>query len=65
LKEAEELEVHILNTRKRVLGADHPETILSMSNLSETYRSQERWTEAEDLSLQATEAEQRWEEAET
>ncbi|KAF2187933.1 hypothetical protein K469DRAFT_769813, partial [Zopfia rhizophila CBS 207.26] len=44
---AEELEVHVLRIRKRVLGADHPSTLSSMANLASTYWNQGRWIEPE------------------
>ncbi|KAH8768413.1 hypothetical protein F5883DRAFT_366242, partial [Diaporthe sp. PMI_573] len=46
-KEAEELEVQVKDTRKRVLGEEHPSTLTSMANLASTYRNQGRWKEAE------------------
>lgn len=33
-KEAEELEVQVMELRKRVLGPEHPDTLTSMSNLA-------------------------------
>jgi tetratricopeptide (TPR) repeat protein len=36
-KEAEELEVQVMETRKRVLGQKHPDTLTSMANLASTY----------------------------
>ena len=33
-KEAEELFVQVMETRKRVLGAEHPSTLTSMANLA-------------------------------
>jgi hypothetical protein len=44
-----------METRKRVLGAEHPDTLTSMANLASTYRNQGRWSEAEEL--QTTELE--------
>ncbi|OCK77245.1 hypothetical protein K432DRAFT_461200 [Lepidopterella palustris CBS 459.81] len=41
-KEAEDLEVEVMETRKRVLGEEHPSTLTSMANLASTYRNQER-----------------------
>jgi hypothetical protein len=41
-KEAEELEVQVLETRKRVLGMEHPGTLMSMANLAFTWKSQGR-----------------------
>src|SRR6202035_1356135 len=36
--EAERLEVDVMELRKRLLGAEHPDTLSSMANLAETYR---------------------------
>jgi hypothetical protein len=44
-----------METFKRVLGQEHPDTLTSMANLASTYRDQGRWKEAEEL--QATELE--------
>jgi hypothetical protein len=41
-----------LETFKRVLGDDHPYTLISIGNLASTYRSQGRWKEAEELDVQ-------------
>jgi hypothetical protein len=41
-KEAEELQVQVMETRKRVLGDEHPSTLTSMNNLALTYESQGR-----------------------
>ena len=38
-----------MELRKRLLGAEHPDTLTSMANLAETYRQQGRWNEAEAL----------------
>ncbi|PVH98647.1 hypothetical protein DM02DRAFT_530734, partial [Periconia macrospinosa] len=35
--EAEELEVQVMETIKRVLGAEHPSTLTSMDSLASTY----------------------------
>jgi tetratricopeptide (TPR) repeat protein len=48
-KEAEELEVQVVEMRKRVLGAEHPNTLQVMSNLAVKYRRQGRWEEAVEL----------------
>jgi hypothetical protein len=45
-KEAEELEVQVVETRKRVLGAEHPSTLITMNNLAFTWERQGRDTEA-------------------
>ncbi len=44
-----------MEIRKTKLGADHPDTLTSMSNLASTYRKQGRWDKAETLDIQAME----------
>ena len=44
--EAEQLQVQVSETRKRVLGVGHPHTLMSMGNLASTYWNQGRWKEA-------------------
>jgi hypothetical protein len=39
-KEAEDLEVQVMETRKRVLGAEHPDTLTSMGMLAFTWKGQ-------------------------
>jgi tetratricopeptide (TPR) repeat protein len=58
-KEAEELEVQVMETRKRLLGAEHPDTLTSMTNLALTYSNQGRWKEAEELEVQVVETRKR------
>ncbi|KAL8815792.1 MAG: hypothetical protein Q9223_005111 [Gallowayella weberi] len=58
-KEAEELEVQVMETSQRVLGEEHPDTLTSMANLASTYRNQGRWKEAEELEVQVLEISQR------
>jgi hypothetical protein len=41
-KEAEELFMQVMETFKRVLGAEHPDTLTSMNHLAYTWREQER-----------------------
>jgi tetratricopeptide (TPR) repeat protein len=53
--EAEELVVRVMETRTRVLGKEHPDTLSSMANLAATYRDQGRWTEAEELDVRVME----------
>ncbi|KIX06337.1 uncharacterized protein Z518_04313 [Rhinocladiella mackenziei CBS 650.93] len=48
-KEAEELEVQVMETRKRVLGAEHPSTLTSVANLAYTLKDQHHDDEAKDL----------------
>ncbi|CAI7627788.1 unnamed protein product [Penicillium glandicola] len=54
-KEAEQLEVQVMETRKTKLGVDHPDTLMSMSNLASTFWNQGRWEEAEQLEVQVIE----------
>jgi Tetratricopeptide repeat/Heterokaryon incompatibility protein (HET) len=58
-KEAEELDVQVVETFKRVLDAEHPSTLTSMGNLTSTYRNQGRWKEAEELEVQVMETRKR------
>ena len=53
--EAEKLDVQVVETRKTVLGPEHPDTLSSMSSLASTYRNQGRWREAEKLDVQVIE----------
>jgi len=53
-KEAEELFVQVMETSKRVLGDEHPDTLTSMNNLASTYRKQGRWKEAEEMQFTCT-----------
>jgi hypothetical protein len=46
LEEAEDLEVQVMKTRKRVLGQEHPATLTSMHNLAFTLKSEGRDNEA-------------------
>jgi hypothetical protein len=48
-----------METRKRVLGEEHPDTLTSMANLALTYRNQGRWKEAESLFVQVMEMEKK------
>ena len=41
-----------MDMRKKVLGAEHPDTLKSMANLASTYWNQERYNEAEQLQNQ-------------
>jgi tetratricopeptide (TPR) repeat protein len=58
-KEAEGLEVQVMETSKRVLGQEHPDTLTSMNNLAVTYWNQGRWKEAEELGVQVMETRKR------
>jgi hypothetical protein len=41
--------------RNKMLGREHPHTLLSISNLAHIFRKQQKWKEAEDLASQAIE----------
>jgi hypothetical protein len=49
----------VIETRKRVLGEEHPDTLSSIGNLASTYRNQGRWKEAEELEVQVIETRKR------
>jgi len=57
--EAEQLEVPVMETKKRVLGEEHLDTLTSTANLASTYRNQGRWKEAEQLQVQISETRKR------
>jgi hypothetical protein len=48
-KEAEELEVQVMETKAMVFGLDHPSTLTSMADLASTIWNQGHWKEAEEL----------------
>ena len=52
LNEAEQLDIQVMDMRKRLLGAEHPHTLRSMENLATMYRNQGRLNEAELLDIQ-------------
>ncbi|CAN9176515.1 unnamed protein product [Alternaria alternata] len=58
-EEAEELQVQVMETMKRVLTDEHPDTLTSMGNLASTYRNQGRWKEAEELEVQVMQTRKR------
>ena len=49
---AEQLKVQVMDMRNKLLGAEHPETLVSMEDLARTYQDQGRWNEAEKLLIQ-------------
>ena len=51
-KEAEELDVQVMQTSLRVLGEEHPDTLSIMVNLATTYWNQGQWKEADKLEVQ-------------
>ncbi|RHZ67122.1 uncharacterized protein CDV56_102619 [Aspergillus thermomutatus] len=54
-REAEELQIQVVETSKQVLGLEHPSTLTSMDNLALTNRNQGQWKEAEELQVQVLE----------
>ncbi|KAJ7811658.1 acyl transferase/acyl hydrolase/lysophospholipase [Mycena leptocephala] len=48
-QEAEPLESSVLEKRRQLLGADHPDTLRAMANLAVTYHELGRYQEAEPL----------------
>jgi tetratricopeptide (TPR) repeat protein len=58
-KEAKELHVQVMETRKRVEGEEHPDTLMSMSYLADVYQNQGRRKEAEELEVQVMETRKR------
>ncbi|KAF2633298.1 kinesin light chain 3 [Macroventuria anomochaeta] len=49
---AEKLQVEVMQTSKRVLGDEHPDTLTSIANLASTYMKQGRWSKAEKLEVE-------------
>ena len=49
---AEQLHLQVMEMRKKLLGAEHPDTLTAMGNIASTYESQGRWNEAEKLEIQ-------------
>ena len=47
--------VEVMERHKRLLGTEHPDTLISMTNLASTYSNQGRWQEAEELEIQVLE----------
>jgi len=48
-----------METSKRLLGQEHPDTLTSIGNLASTFWNQGRWKEAEDLEVQVIETSKR------
>jgi tetratricopeptide (TPR) repeat protein len=57
--EAETPILRVMETRRKVLGLEHPDTLTSLGNLALTYWNQGRWTEAEELGVQVMETTRR------
>ena len=49
----------MIETRKRVLGVEHLETLTSIANLASTFWNHGRWKEAEELFVQVIETRKR------
>ena len=47
--------MQVMEIRARLLDAEHPHMLTSMTNLALIYRNQERWKEAEELQIQVLE----------
>jgi NAD/NADP transhydrogenase alpha subunit len=41
-----------MDTRKKLFGVEHQQTLISMANLANTYHTQKRLNEAEQLEVQ-------------
>ena len=51
-KEAETLQMKVLDERNKNLGVEHPNTLDALGNLAGTYQSLGRYTESEKLGIQ-------------
>ena len=51
-KEAGNLQIKVLDTRNRILGVEHPDTIRAMASLASTNRDLGKYIEAEKLEIQ-------------
>jgi tetratricopeptide (TPR) repeat protein len=58
-KEAEILQIKVLDTRNEILGVEHPDIIRAMANLASTKRDLGKYTEAEKLEIQVLDARNR------
>ena len=52
MNEAEQLDVQVLDMRKKLLGAEHLDTLFSMGDLASIYHEQGKLNEAEQLQVQ-------------
>jgi tetratricopeptide (TPR) repeat protein len=57
--EAQKMTEKSMRDRQRVLGDEHPDTMISKANLASTYSDQGRWDEAEKLKLEVLETSKR------
>jgi tetratricopeptide (TPR) repeat protein len=51
----EELGMRLMKGFRKMLGSEHPSTLISMSNLALTYINQRRWNDAEELGKKVVE----------
>ena len=58
-KEAGNLENQVLDTRSKILGVEHPDTISAMEHLGATYVALGKYTEVEKLMSQVGDARNR------
>jgi len=58
-REAGKVFEEVADANKRVLGAEHPDTLISVGNLASTYWKQGRWKEAEELGVEVMETSKR------
>ena len=58
-KEAEILQIKVLDTRNEILGVEHPETIGAMGNLATTYYFLGKYTKAEKMQMEVLDASNR------
>ena len=54
-EEAEQMHRQTLELRKKVLGNEHPDTLVSMNNLTSTLQQQGKCEEAEQMHRQTSE----------
>ena len=54
--EAEKLKIQVWDARNKLLGEEHPDTILAMGNLAFTYCHLGKYKEAEELEIQVLDA---------
>jgi hypothetical protein len=56
MTEAAELQVQVLEQRKRILGENHPDTLITMNNLIEIYQQEGRIKEVAELQKRVAQA---------
>ena len=58
-KEAETLQIKVLDERNKTLGMEHPNTLDAIGSLAETYHSLGKYTESEKLGIQVLDSRKR------